>query len=253
MSIRSIERALSVLDCFEPDRPSQSLSEICSQLNLPKTTVFRILQALVDSGYVINTADLKFELSLKVLRLADSVRVDSDMVRIARPYLEAVAEATGETIALSCIDGNDRVVVDIVECKQPLQLVLKRGERNPRHTAATGIVFLAYNPDDMEAYLKAHPENAEETRRAVAEVLEQGYTATTGFRIKGSAGVAAPLFDMQDKCNYSLGVYGPASRVVPNRDMIVAHLLPAALKVSQLAGSRLVNRLPPFAALKGAG
>ncbi|MBB6181934.1 IclR family transcriptional regulator [Pseudorhizobium flavum] len=250
MSIRSIERALSVLDCFEPDRPSQSLSEICSRLKLPKTTVFRILQALVDYGYVINTADLKFELSLKVLRLADSVRIDSDMVRLARPYLEEIAEATGETVALSWINGDDRIIVDTVECKHQLQLVLKRGERNPRYTAATGIVFLAYDPEALEAYLKTHPENAETMHSAVAEVLEKGYAATTDFRVKGSAGIAAPLFDMKDRCIYSIGVYGPASRIVSNRDAIIAHLLPGALKVSQLAGSRLVNRLPPFAALK---
>lgn len=251
MSIRSIERALSVLDCFEPNRPSQSLSEICSQLKLPKTTVFRILQALIDSGYVINTTDLKFELSLKVLRLADGVRIDSDMVRLARPYLEEIAEATGETVALSCIDGDDRIIVDTVECKHPLQLVLKRGERNPRYTAATGIVFLAYDAAGLEDFLKNHPHNAEATRKAVAQVLERGFAATNDFRVKGSAGIAAPLFDMKDSCTYSIGVYGPASRINPNRDAIVTHLLPGALKVSQLAGSRLVDRLPPFATLKG--
>lgn len=55
MSIRSIERAISVLDCFEPDHPSLSLHEICTKIRLPKTTTFRILQSLVDGGYVINT------------------------------------------------------------------------------------------------------------------------------------------------------------------------------------------------------
>ncbi len=237
MSIRSVERAISVLDCFEPSTPSLSLHEICKRIKLPKTTTFRILQSLVDAGYVINTEDSRFELSMKVLRLANSVRLDTDMVRLARPTLKDVAEKTGETAALSILDGADRVVVDLVESSHPLKLVLKRGERNPHSTGATGMVFLAYNPAILAAYVKAHPDKSK-VKGVVEKVLKQGYSVTTDFRVKGSAGIAAPIFDIEDRCTYSLGVYGPATRLVPNLQAITKCLVPAAQRLSKFAGSR---------------
>lgn len=238
MSIRSIERALSILDSFDPEKPSLSLNEICTKINLPKTTTFRILQSLVDAGYVINTADSRFHLSMKILRLADSVRVDLDMVRLARPALEELAAATSETIALNYLDGDDRILVDLVECTHPLKLVLKRGERNQRYTGATGMVFLAYDSKALDVYLAHHPENAETVLRIVEQTRKDSYTVTTDMRVKGSAGVAAPIFDRNDRCDYSIGVYGPASRIIPNLDTIAKQLVPLAYKVSRLAGSR---------------
>lgn len=238
MSVRSVERAISVLDCFEPANPSLSLHEICTRLKLPKTTTFRILQSLVDAGYLINTADARFELSMKVLRLADSVRIDNDIVRLARPALEEVAKRTGETVALSALDGNYRVILDIAECTHPLKLVLKRGERHPRDSAATGIIFLAYDAEALKDYLAEHPEKAKATKAAVEKVRKNGYSVTTDFRVKGSAGVAAPIFDIKDRCTYSIGVYGPASRVITNLESIVEILLPVAQRVSRFAGSR---------------
>lgn len=238
MSVRSVERAISVLDCFEPAKPSLSLHEICTWLKLPKTTTFRILQSLVDAGYVINTDDGRFELSLKVLRLANSVRVDTDIVRLARPALDEVAQKTGEAVALSALDGNDRVILDVAECTLPLKLVLKRGERHPRDSAATGIVFLAYDEAALADYLAAHPDKAKATKAAVEKVRKNGYSVTTDFRVKGSAGVAAPIFDIKDRCTYSIGVYGPASRVIANLASIVEVLVPQAQKVSRFAGSR---------------
>lgn len=238
MSVRSIERALSVLDCFEPRNPSLSLHEISTRLKLPKTTTFRILQSLVDSGYVINSGDARFELSMKVLRLADSVRIDTDMVHLARPALEEIASKTGETAALSALDGNERVIIDIVENSHPLKLVLKRGERNPRHSAATGIVFLAYDASSLKEYLRLHPETAKSTKASVNKVHNHGFAVTTDFRVKGSAGVAAPVFDIKSRCTHSIGVYGPASRIMPNLAAIAEVLVPVARKVSRMAGSQ---------------
>lgn len=238
MSVRAVERAISVLDCFEPGMPSLSLHEICTKIKLPKTTTFRILQSLVDAGYIINTEDSRFELSMKVLRLANSVRLDADMVRLARPTLADVAQKTGETVALSVIDGADRVVVDLVECSHPLKLVLKRGERNHLDTGATGMIFLAHNPEILVAYLKANPDKAKATKGIVDKALKQGYSVTTDFRVKGSAGIAAPIFDIEDRCTYSLGVYGPAIRLIPNLPAITKILVPAAQRLSKFAGSR---------------
>ena len=238
MSFRFIERAISVLDCFEPDHPSLSLHEICTKIQLPKTTTFRILQSLVDGGYVINTSDARFELSMKILRLAESVRIDSDMVRLARPALEEIAEKTGETVALSLLDGGDRVLIDTVETSHPLKLVLKRGERNPRYSAATGMVFLAYDPEALKEYLKANPKLAKATKEAIAHVHEHGYAVTTDFRVKGSVGIATPVFDIHDNCKFSIGVYGPATRIIANLNSITEVLVPVARKVSRSAGSR---------------
>jgi DNA-binding IclR family transcriptional regulator len=237
LSIRSVLRALSVLDCFTPKKQRLSLHEISETIKLAKSTTFRILQTLVDAGYLIQTDSMHYSLSLRVLRLGNCILPNLGVREIARPEMYLVNEVTKETVALSEYLPTERVIIDVVESALPLKLVLRTGESVQQDAGATGQVYLAYHPDSLSAYLKKHKNDRDQIQKQIDDVQTKGYAFTTGSRAPGSCGVAVAVFDINNECKYSIGVYGPDTRVKPNLDMIVQTLKDSANRISVRLGS----------------
>lgn len=241
MTIRSVLRALSVLDCFKPARQRLSLHEISELIALPKSTTFRLLQTLVDAGYLIQFDSTHYGLSLKILRLGNCILPNLGVREIARPEMHRINDATNETVALSEYLPSERVIIDVVESTQPLKLVLRAGESVPQDFGATGQVYLAYHPDSLREFLKKNNKSARDAiQRQIEAVREKGFAFTTGSRMPGSAGVAVAVFDLNDECRYSIGVYGPDTRVQPRLDVVVRHLKESANRISARLGSTVV-------------
>jgi len=67
---------------------------------------------------------------------------------------------------------------------------------------------------------------------------------TTNQRTKGSVGIAVPLFNIKNECYHSLGIYGPAERIVPKADKLAKILITSADRISTRAGSRRLIKQP---------
>lgn len=237
MSVRSVRRALSVFDLFQPGKQQWTLHDISESLGLAKSTTFRILQTLVDAGYLIQTNGMYYSLSLKVLRLGNSILPNMGVREIARPEMQRVNMATNETVALSEFLPSERVIIDVIESTQPLKFVLRPGESVPRDMGATGKLYLAHHPDVLDAYLKKNKTERDQILEQIKHIHENGYSITTGTRMPGSVGVAVAIFDMHDDCKYSIGVYGPDVRVKSNLEIIVKSLKDSANLISARLGS----------------
>ena len=178
-----------------------------------------------------------YGLSLKILRLGNCVLPSIGIQEIARPELIEINDQTKETVALHEYMDNERVIIDVVECSLPLKLVLRRGEASELTSGATGKVFLAFNLEGQKKYIKKHRENKTKFEREMKQVRSDGYAVTTNSRTPGSAGIAAPIFDMNDQCHHSIGIYGPETRVIPGLEQMVELLIRAADRISSRAGS----------------
>ena len=229
-----------MLDCFGPTKQRLSLHEISETINLAKSTTFRVLQTLVDAGYLIQIDNMHYGLSLKILRLGNCILPNLGVREIARPEMFKINAATNETVALSEYLPTERVIIDVVESTLPLKLVLRTGESVPQDAGATGQVYLAYHPESLNTYLKKHKAEREQIQRQIEEIRANGFAFTTGSRMPGSAGVAVALFDMHNECKYSIGVYGPDARIAPNLEAIVRALKESANRISAQLGSTVV-------------
>lgn len=239
LSIRSVIRALNVLDCFEPDKQRLTLHEISETLQLAKSTTFRLLQTLVDAGYLIQIDSMHYGLSLKVLRLGNCILPNVGAREIARPEMERINVATQETVALSEFLGDERIIIDVVESTLPLKLVLRAGELVGHDRGATGQVFLAHHPERLQQFLKNHKKDKRKIEEDIEHVLESGYAFTTGSRMPGSAGLAVPIFDMNNECRYSIGIYGPDTRLTDKLEPFIKILKESANKISSRLGSSI--------------
>lgn len=237
MSIRSVIRAFSVLDCFSFEAPRLTLHEICEKLELPKTTTFRLVHTLVDTGYLLQLDDQRYCVSFRVLRLAPLVQSVLDIRDVVRPELRILAESTGETAAISSLNGVERTYLDVVESSSRLKAVVSVGETVKLTKGSVSMVFLAFRPDLPFDEIFTDGDQPGTLAEELAEIRAKGHAFAAADRVAGSAGLAAPIFDLQDSCTHVLSLSGPEVRMIEKRDELAKTLMASAKKISVRLGS----------------
>ena len=140
--LRSIGRALEVLDCFDGQIPL-SLKDISARVKLPETSLFRVLLTLEKHKYLQQHRDGTYQLAPKLVfgwlvQAADHVRA------VARPELERLAHTFDETVSLSYLYDDRIHVLDCVETYHEIRMTNKIGRVLPPHCSAMGKVITAF-------------------------------------------------------------------------------------------------------------
>ena len=236
MLIRSVVRAFAVFDCFSEDAQRLTLHQICQKLDLPKSTVFRLLNTLVEIGYLHHMDDQSYCISFRVMRLASLVPSILDVRQASKSELRRLGELTGETVSLSILKGTERVVLDVVESPSRLRSIVRVGEVVGLQTGAVGRVFLGFQGQPLIDAVFAKGGIPDTLAADLAEVRAQGYACSDGDRVIGASGMAAPIFDLHGVCEYCVSVAGPESRIIERRDEIGELLIASTSRISRLFG-----------------
>lgn len=238
--IRSVERALAVLDAFDADHQSLTLQEIGRRTGIPKATTFRLVSSLQEAGYLIRDSQQQFSLSLKVTRLAGLVLSTTGIRDIARPIMAEVSAKTGETVTLNARLGDERICIDVVETPATLMTIIKPGEHVSLAIGAIAQMFLAYSPEtEVERIISAHSMTRSAKaalKNALAQFRKDGYAISTGQRVAGLTAIAVPIFDAKDEVHHTMGITGPSSRMDTRTEMLAEIMLNAARRISILLG-----------------
>ena len=150
MGVQVIARAANILRSLEDEPEGLSLGDIAARVDLPRSTVQRIVTALADEQLLISASPKsRVKLGPALIRLANATNNEID--RMARPYMEALSREISETIDLSVLQGKTAVFVDQVPGSHRLRTVSAIGERFPLHCTAHGKALMATLPDDKLA------------------------------------------------------------------------------------------------------
>lgn len=142
--VRSVERALSILEQLAMAGRACSLSELSSSAGLSVGTTHRVVRTLVFRGYVRQLATKAYTLGPSLVELGDSARYGAGLG--AEPHLRDLAERAGGTAGLAVLDGPDVVfVAQAVPRNRGLRVVIALGERAP-FACAIGDAILAALP-----------------------------------------------------------------------------------------------------------
>lgn len=153
LGVQVIARAADMLRALEGNEQGLSLGQLARQLDLPKSTVQRIVAALDRENFVIAAGPKAgVRLGPALTRIARSVRFE--LAEVVRPYLEQLAQRTGETVDLAVLDGPKAVFVDHIEGSQRLRAVSAIGVSFPLHCSANGKAMLAALDDKTLLQLK---------------------------------------------------------------------------------------------------
>src|SRR5512139_1786119 len=101
LNVRSVARAVSILEQFTDARPELSLTEISARSGLSVSTTHRLLATLRIAGMVeLECRTARYHLGLKNFRLGSVASKSMILAKQADPLLRRVTECTGETAFL---------------------------------------------------------------------------------------------------------------------------------------------------------
>jgi DNA-binding IclR family transcriptional regulator len=166
---------------------------------------------------VISVGDpQKFRLGPSVGRLAHAWSSSLDVGAMAQPILQAIREATGETVALFVPQGGYRLCIAELPSTQPLSFKRGIGYRERLFVGASGRAILAYMADSeklLRQYAQEAGVDAEKYLRECKTVVQRGYAISKSELIQGAVAIAAPFFDSTGRVAGSLAVFGPSVRL----------------------------------------
>jgi DNA-binding IclR family transcriptional regulator len=235
-TISSVKKAIDILRLFTYERQELSLSELSGHIDLHKSSILRTLGTLMESGMIEKDRETgKYRLGLFVLELAGRVLHRYDFREQARPFLQYLADKTGEIIHLSILDGPEIVYLDKRGLEQPLTVATRIWGRHPAHCSAMGKVLLS-GLDQEEIikilgsgpYEQMTPETITDPE-VLLEVLEwvrkDGYAIDYEEAFPGIRCDAAAIEGRDGEILAAISATVPKERMDEERTMELCHLV----------------------------
>ena len=252
-SLSSVDNALRLVHVLA-QREEVGVAEAGRLLGVARSTAHRLLASLVVHGFAEQdpgTRTYRAGGALLEFGLATVRRYD---VRAhARPFLEALAERTGETTHLLVLAGADTLFLDSVEGGQSVRTTGRVGASFPAHTTSGGKALLAELDTAAlrglypEAQLAVLTDRTLATRDALedelATVRERGYAVNAGESDPHIASVAAAVRDASGAARFAISVSMPAFRAEPQR--VAEALIEACVEAGRTIPSPPGGSAPP--------
>jgi DNA-binding IclR family transcriptional regulator len=225
-SVQSVERAFDLLEALAGGA-ELGVTELAGRTGLVPSTAHRLLATLTKRGYVTHSSDTgRYVLGYKVIEVANGLENSlSRLRRIARPHLESVQRATGETTNLVILDGERVIYVDQVEGSRNVRMFTVVGAAALAHTTAAGKAILACGLPESVSSLYAGREQLEgltastlttvkALQKDLEEIARRGYAIDNEEHEEGVGCVAVPIFDGADHPCAAMSVSGPTVRIL---------------------------------------
>ncbi|WP_212743159.1 IclR family transcriptional regulator [Microbacterium sp. 2FI] len=241
------DRALNVLQMFTEERPELSAIDVAESLGVARSTAYRYLQTLVQSGFLAESGRGSFRLGLYVLELARIARKGFGLTELCVPVMRELAEQFHQTVLLTKLMGNAVVCLEREEAReQYVRLSYERGSVLDINAGASALVLLSAMEDDQARGLLAStplkqftPNTLTDAERIVArlaQIRSDGFAISSGEVDPTAMGVAAPIRRENGEVIAAISVVLIRSLVSESQiDSIVEALVTAAAALSTQA------------------
>lgn len=142
---KAISRTLDVLDTFTDERPELTLKTLSQIIQMPESSLFRILMTLESRGYLVQGSDGAYRLAPKLL-LGRSYERAEKIRHGVHSLLEALASRFDETASLAYLFEDRIQVLDTVESFHAIRMTNKPGRVLPAHASSLGKAITAFQP-----------------------------------------------------------------------------------------------------------
>jgi DNA-binding IclR family transcriptional regulator len=214
-----LDRTVAVLDAVEAG--ARSFTEITDATGFTRTTTHRLVKSLVDHELLAFRDGAGYRLGPRLLRFGLRAVNELPIRDIAHPFLERLAEMTGESAQLYLRSAMERVCIDAVESSSELRTIVPISASLPLAAGSAGKVFLAF--DDLGAAGERLIRDAvrwtpttpigEDLRRQLPRIRRRGWANSAGERQPGVGSVSAPVFGASGEFLAVISVSGPESRL----------------------------------------
>jgi IclR family transcriptional regulator, acetate operon repressor len=230
-----------LLRVLESERPV-ALTELASAAGIPKSTASRLVSVLERRGLIEQDGKRgRLRPGPAILRVAERGMVERNIVEVAGPYLEALSDASGETINLAVPAPMGVQHVAQIDSRHFLGVGQWLGRSVDFHNTANGKVFLAFDraavPAELPAARTEHTITDTAWLRAELDrVRRVGYATAVDELEVGLAAMAAPVRGARGDVIAALSISGPTLRMTPER---IAELGPVLISEADTLSRRL--------------
>jgi DNA-binding IclR family transcriptional regulator len=209
-----------ILEAFGPDDEHLSLTEITRRSGVAKASVHRLAQELLQMG-LLERRGSAYWLGMRLFEIGQRVPRQRILRDAARPYMEDLLQATGETIHLAVLDGLEVLYVEKISGHGQIKKPTRVAGRMPLHCTATGKVLLAFGPRRILDEVLASPLERVTPYTVVAPGLllqelakarELGYAVEREQTREGFSSVAIPLIGPAGSTLGALSITAPTFR-----------------------------------------
>ncbi len=238
-TMSTVDKALGLLRHFSVEHPEFGLSQLARLSGYDKTTTLRCMTALERNGFVEQHPETrKYRLGFAPLNLARIREQSFPLATVLKPYLDRLAEETGETAHASLLSGSTLMTVAISEPPRATRVWVDPSEPLPLHATASGLAVLAFTPEADRAALglgerlETFTEHTPDTLAALNEQLEAIARSGIGFCDQTFEleviGTAVPVFGWSGVPIGAIAVAALASRYDEALAMRIRQALVAA-------------------------
>lgn len=249
--VRAVDRALSVVEALT-DGSTRTLSDLSTELAVPKSTLHGILRTLEARGW-LQSEGAAYRLGVRSLLPGAGYLEADTVVSISNPILDDLVAKFDETIHLGRLVDRDIVYVAKRDSVQPLRLFTSVGRRLPAHATAMGKALLAQRTDaEVDALLEyplrvLTPETIvtrEHLQSALAEIRGQGYAIDKGESTVGTS-CTAVVINSGPTPQYALSCSTPDARLTSERHAVI---LEGLFQARRRIETQLASSLPSLGA-----
>lgn len=208
-SMNSLDKMLSILDLFDDRSAVITPEDVERTTGASRSSAYRYLQSLADAGLIAQAASGSYTLGARILELDRLQRNSDQLLAAARPVMEAVSTQLGFNMILSRYHGNRVICSHTAWPDTTLTAIYERGRPLPLFFGAMAKVILAnLGPYQLRNLMLKHVDEIrsaglggdwKEFRTVMGRLRRQKSCVTHAEITPESVGVAAPIFDADDR------------------------------------------------------
>jgi DNA-binding IclR family transcriptional regulator len=204
-------KALEVLDLLGAEEKPLRLAEVAQAKRISRATAYQRLLTLVRAGWVEQTPDGAYRLSMQAVRVGIAALAQAGLGERIAPQLHILVAESGETASIAVLEGTHCRIVQRVEAAGVLRAELRIGALLDLEHSASGRVLVAFADPALVKHLreKGVPLPSE---KVLAQVRRERFAASSGKSFPGVRATAVPIFDRMGHCIAALSLVGPVPR-----------------------------------------
>lgn len=220
--INSLLRGLQIMELVAQNKQI-GVREISRQLDIPRSTVSRLANNLVKSGFLVQDPQTRdFRLSFKLFRMGKRAIDNLNVRDFALPVMGEIARQTNETVNLYIPYEDELLLIEKIDSTHALKIYTRVGDRLPIYCTSVGKALLAWlDRNEREGLLLRtelkpftpttiyHPEELE---KEVVNIRGKGYALHDEEFNVGVLAVGAPIFGPEGKVIAGISIATPAAR-----------------------------------------
>lgn len=222
--VPAVDKAVEILALLRTEGCEMSLAEIAKATGWHKSSVQRVLTTLAYHGFLHrDEATKRFSLGIALAEYGRIALNNLDIRQIAKPYLQALVDYSGETAVLAIMNDTKMVMVDKKEPINQIRASPYLGTRFPATATSNGKALLAWLPEERVNDIIRIEGLPAKTGRSItrpaayrmdlAATRERGYAIDREEFQEGVCGVSAPVFSPKGQVIATLSLVGPAFRM----------------------------------------